>query len=147
MPEHESPYFGTRLAIGGPRSCQTSSSVACPPPAPPVSGQSQSPPPPLNLQPLQPLRLSAHLLRHRQHHSPEERAPGCMLLDVDPEYWDLTPAYTARQFVGGICCPSSASSLFQGEVRLPSASTLANTKIQRLHLNLSPSGLLKHLLQ
>lgn len=105
------------------------------------------PSPPLNLQPLQPLRLSAHLLRHRQHHGPEERAPGCMLLDVDPEYWDLTSAYTARQFVGGICCPSSASSLFQEEVRLPSASTLANTQSQRLHLNLSPSGLLKHLLQ
>lgn len=138
MPEHESPYFGTCLAIGGPRSCQTSSSAACPPPAPPVSGQG-------NLQPLQPLRLSAHLLRHRQHHGPEERAPGCMLLDVDPEYWDLTSAYTARQFVGGICCPSSAS--FQEEVRLPSASTLANTQSQRLHLNLSPSGLLKHLLQ
>lgn len=102
------------------------------------------PSPPLNLQPL---RLSAHLLRHRQHHGPEERAPGCMLLDVDPEYWDLTSAYTARQFVGGICCPSSASSLFQEEVRLPSASTLANTQSQRLHLNRSPSGLLKHLLQ
>lgn len=36
VPEHESPYFGTRLAIGGPRSCQTSSSAACPLPSPPV---------------------------------------------------------------------------------------------------------------